>query len=121
LVVKNFTALNNRIFILINYNSGVTVNGLTNVLGRTIRLESTGVISTGTYQKEFNGFITDFAVRPTDGYLIVIGNFTAFYYNSTNTFWLNKIVMFSNTGSFTGNNLYSSSNIETGGFNVSTK
>jgi hypothetical protein len=120
LVVKNFTALNNRIFILINYNSGVTVNGLTNVLGRTIRLESTGVISTGTYQKEFNGFITDFAVRPTDGYLIVIGNFTAFYYNSTNTFWLNKIVMFSNTGSFTGNNLYSSSNIETGGFNVST-
>lgn len=129
LVVKNFTTLNDKIFILINYNSGVIVNGNSNVLGRTVRLESNGVCSTGTgvlfgvsfllYQKEFNGFITDFAVRPNDGYLIVIGNFTAFYYTTTSTYWLNKIVMFSNLGSFT-NNLYSTTNTETRGFNVST-
>lgn len=121
LVVKNYSILNDKIFVLINYNSGVTVNGYSSVLGRTIRLESTGVCSVNgvsytLYQKEFNGFITDFAIRQTDGCLIVIGNFTALYYNITNTFWLNKIVMFSNTGSFTSNNLYSVTNIETRGF-----
>lgn len=117
LVVKNFSALNDKIFVLINYNSSVTVNGKSSVLGRTIRLEPTGVpTSTLGYQKEFNGFITDFAVRQTDGYLIVIGNFTAIYYSTTLTYWLNKIAMFSNTGSFTGNNLASSTNDQTTGF-----
>jgi len=122
LVVKDYLPMFDKIFLIINYTQLMSVNSYPNVLGRVIRLEPDGTF-VGTIshlQKEFNSKVTDIAVRPTDGLVVIVGLFTAFYYNSTNVFFLNKMALFEyNTStnlSFSGYNLYSGSNSETRGF-----
>ena len=122
LVVKDYLPMFDKIFLIINYTQLMSVNSYPSVLGRVIRLEPDGTF-VGTIshlQKEFNSKVTDIAVRPTDGLVVIVGLFSAFYYNSTNVFFLNKMALFEyNTStnlSFSGYNLYSGSNSETRGF-----
>ena len=122
LVVKDYLPMFDKIFLIINYTQLMSVNSYPNVLGRVIRLEPDGTFvgTISNLQKEFNSKVTDIAVRPTDGLVVIVGLFTAFYYNSTNVFFLNKMALFEyNTStnlSFSGYNLYSGSNSETRGF-----
>lgn len=121
LVVKDYLPMFDKIFLIINYTQLMSVNTYTNVLGRVIRLESNGTFTGSVFglQKEFNSKVTDIAVRPTDGLVVIVGLFTAYYYNSTTIFFLNKMALFEyspTTLSFSSYNLYSGVNTETRGF-----
>lgn len=121
LVVKDYLPIFDKVFLIINYSQGMLVNSYTNVSGRVIRLEPDGTFVGNIFglQKEFNAKVTDIAVRPTDGLVVIVGLFTAYFYNSTNVFFLNKMALFEYTStslSFSGYNLYSVTNNETRGF-----
>ena len=99
-VVKKYYSFIDQIFLIINYSIGVTVNSHTPVIGRLVCLKSDGTNDTtslGKRQKEFNGEVTDVSVRPSDGLIVVVGNFTQYYLGSSVTYF-NKMAMFDATG-----------------------
>ena len=99
-VVKKYYSFIDQIFLIINYSIAVTVNSHTPVIGRLVHLKSDGTNDTTTLikrQMEFNGEVTDVSVRPSDGLIVVVGNFTQYYLGSSVTYF-NKMAMFDATG-----------------------
>lgn len=113
-VIKNVSLLNNRIFLLCYYASGISLHTKT-VYGRVLRLDMNGNldISWVNYNMGFNGMVNDIAVRPdgttSAGVAIIVGNFTRYwYYNGTTvqTYGMNKIFSFQSNGAIHSSSLY---------------
>lgn len=126
-VIKNVSLLNDRIFLLCYYATGVLLY-TKSVSGRVLRLDASGDLdpSWGRYNMGFNGVVSDIVVRPdgttSAGVAIIVGSFTRHWYfnSSVVTYAANKLLALNVDGSVNSSSLYTIGDVnDTRGFIIS--